>query len=314
MLNADSLPDIHPFWQFTADSQIEFCLASKDPNGNSTNGITRTQTNITEFTGDDDQIKFTSEGGIDNWNPTKYLNIWVCNLGSGLLGYATFPSDLANFPDFDGVVIRHTAFGYVGTATAPNDYGRTGTHEVGHWLNLHHIWGDAECGNDLVSDTEPAFENNYQCPDFPYNANSSCGTGDAGEMYMNYMDYVDDACMVMFTAGQATRMRAALNGPRAGLLTSTACQSVGLDENFTSNSFEIYPNPSNDKFTIDTHFDNKQAVSISLYNLLGEKICDLGKVKAYPFEINVRDLPTGSYFMNFTSAENSVTKKVFISK
>ena len=154
LLNSDSLDDTHPFWWYTADTEIEFCLASIDPNGNATTGITRTFTNITGFTGDGSE-KFTSLGGKDNWDPTKYLNIWVCDLsGAGtLLGYAAFPSDLTAYPDEDGVVIHYQAFGYIGTAGtggfSGNDLGRTGTHEVGHWLNLRHIWGDDFCGDDF---------------------------------------------------------------------------------------------------------------------------------------------------------------------
>ncbi len=315
LLNADSLPDVHPFWQYTADSQIEFCLASRDPNGNATTGITRTSTTVNFFDGNNGAEKYTSMGGKDNWDPTKYLNIWVCNLdpAAGLLGYATFPSDLSNFPDDDGVVINYTAFGIGGTSVSPNTNGRTGTHEVGHWLNLSHIWGDATCGDDLVSDTKVAETSNYGCPSFPFNPNSTCGSDASGEMYMNYMDYVDDACMVMFTLGQANRMRAALNGPRAGLLSSNGCLPIAnMEEILSENSFEIYPNPSADNFTVNTK--NKESVDIHVYDLVGTEIVSFKNVNQYPHEMSLKNLPNGSYFLKFTNGNSTITKKIVISK
>jgi hypothetical protein len=316
LLNSDSLDNSHPFWQYTADTEIEFCLATRDPNGNATSGITRTYTDSLSFVGDGNE-KYTATGGKDNWDPTKYLNLWVCDLSAsgGTLGYAAFPSDLVSAPDDDGVVISYTAFGDIGTATAPNDLGRTGTHEVGHWLNLRHIWGDAICGDDFVADTEIAEDNNFGCPTFPHNANSTCGSGVDGEMYMNYMDYVDDYCMVMFTFDQGTRMQSALNGDRAGLLTSLGCGSpVGINEVLLENTFNIYPNPNNGNFIVNAQLTKTENVSISLYNLLGAKIQEFNNVKSYPFQMNLNDLPNGSYFIKFNSGNNTITKKVFISK
>jgi hypothetical protein len=258
LLNTDSLSDTHPFWPEAADCLIEFCLALQDPNGNSTNGITRTMTNLTSFDNNGDE-KFTSSGGKDNWDPTKYLNIWVCNLDGtgGTLGYATFPSDLTSIPEEDGVVIDYRAFGTLGTAGTGgfnvNDLGRTASHEVGHWLNLRHIWGDAVCGDDFVSDTEPAEEPNYGCPSFPYNDFNSCGSGANGEMYMNYMDYVDDACMVMFTFGQSDRMDATLSTERSALLTSMGCSpATGIAKaDIQPAVVNLFPNPTTGNLTIE---------------------------------------------------------------
>ncbi|MCE3296280.1 MAG: type sorting protein [Crocinitomicaceae bacterium] len=311
LLNSDSLMDDHIFWPVTADAQIEFCLASTDPDGNATTGITRTFTSMTSFDGNGEE-KFTTMGGHDGWDPIRYLNMWVCDLdAAGLLGYATFPSDLNDWPEYDGVVINYSAFGTMGSAVSPNNLGRTATHEVGHWLNLYHIWGDADCGNDLVNDTEVAFEANYGCPNFPFNENSSCGSGPAGEMYMNYMDYVDDGCMMMFTLGQTQRMRAALNAARSGLLTSTACESASLDELFAG-SFEIYPNPASDVIQIDSPLENN--VQVMLSNILGEEIMSSREIQHFPFELDVRNLPVGSYLLTFTNGMNSVTRKVFVTR
>jgi hypothetical protein len=133
-----------------------------------------------------------------------------------LLGYAQFPGGP---PGTDGVVILNAAFGTTGTATAPYNLGRSATHEVGHWLNLRHIWGDTEdcSGTDFVDDTPNAQHPNYGKPTFPH---ISCTNGPNGDMFMNYMDYVDDAAMFMFTAGQVVRMQATLAGPRAPLVAN----------------------------------------------------------------------------------------------
>lgn len=149
-----------------------------------------------------DAMKSASKGGIDASSPTTKLNMWVCNLSGGILGYAQFPGGAAAT---DGVVIDDNAFGSTGTVSAPYDKGRTATHEIGHWMNLRHIWGDATCGNDQVGDTPLHNTANYGCPTYPHL--STC-TGTPVEMTMNYMDYTDDACMYMFTAGQKTRMQA----------------------------------------------------------------------------------------------------------
>ena len=107
---------------------------------------------------------------------------------------------------------------------SPYNKGRTATHEIGHWLNLRHIWGDATCGNDQVSDTPTHNGYNGGCPAYPHY--STC-SGSPVEMTMNYMDYTDDACMYMFSTGQAARMQAALAGPRVSLTTSNGCLPPG---------------------------------------------------------------------------------------
>ena len=198
-----------PWQSLVTDAKVEFALATKDPKGKRTDGITRTKTNQESF-GSDDAVKKPSEGGVAAWPANRYLNIWVCNLGGGLLGYAQFPGGPART---DGVVILHSAFGTNGTVQAPFDLGRSATHEIGHWLNLRHIWGDTMgcSGGDRVADTPNAAGPNYGKPTFPH---ITCNNGPNGDMFMDYMDYVDDDAMFMFTAGQVGRMNAALAGPR----------------------------------------------------------------------------------------------------
>lgn len=217
--NADISSVPEPFLGFVADSRIEFKLAVRDPDGKPTNGITRTFTKEISFNSFSDSVKFSSSGGRDAWSRDKYLNVWVCNLSGGLLGYAQFPGGPA---ETDGVVINYTAIGDIGTASAPFDKGRTATHEVGHWLNLRHIWGDdwGSCdASDEIEDTPNQADANYGCPTFP---RITCNNSPNGDMFMNYMDYVNDACMFIFTLGQVTRMRAVLDGPRESIKNSDA--------------------------------------------------------------------------------------------
>jgi hypothetical protein len=172
--------------------------------------VVRRSTTKTSWTTNDAMKKAAQ--GITPTSPATKLNLWACNLSGGILGYAQFPGGSSAT---DGVVIDDNAFGRTGTAAAPFNKGRTATHEVGHWMNLRHIWGDANCGNDQVGDTPTHNTANYGCPAAGHK--STC-SGQPVEMTMNYMDYTDDACMYMFSAGQETRMLAvfAAGGPRNG--------------------------------------------------------------------------------------------------
>jgi Pregnancy-associated plasma protein-A len=204
---------VPPVWKsLVIDANIEFELAKKDPRGKQTSGITRTATTADGF-GPDNAVKSRRTGGVNAWPADRYLNMWVCNLTDGLLGYAQFPGGPART---DGVVILYSAFGSQGTVRPPFNKGRTTTHEVGHFLGLRHIWGDRnDCsGNDFVTDTPPARQANTGKPRFPH---VTCNNGPSGDMFMNYMDYVDDTAMFMFTSGQVARMNATLAGPRKKL-------------------------------------------------------------------------------------------------
>ena len=169
--------------------------------------VIRVLTKKTSFS-TNDGVKKSGGGGIAPTSPLTKLNMWTCNLGNGILGYAQFPG---GNPATDGVVILYNAFGL--TNLVPYDKGRTATHEVGHWFNLRHIWGDATCGNDFVDDTPLHTGPNFGCP--PEGTRSTC-IGTPIMMTMNYMDYSDDPCLYMFSAGQKTRMNATfvVSGPR----------------------------------------------------------------------------------------------------
>jgi len=151
--------DANDVWSQASDTEIEFCMATTDPNGNSTNGITRKFVDRSSW-GANDAMKNASQGGVNAWSASAYLNMWVCNIGGGILGYAQFPGGDAST---DGVVISPQFFGTTGSVQAPFNGGRTTTHEVGHWLNLRHIWGDGGCGvDDFITDTPASDAPNYR--------------------------------------------------------------------------------------------------------------------------------------------------------
>ncbi len=205
------------FQGVVADVEVQFVMAKRTPTGAATTGIVRKATTSASFT-TDDKVKSASTGGDNAWDAARYLNIWLCNLGGGLLGYATFPGGPASV---DGVVCLYSSV--PGGTAAPYNKGRTATHEVGHWLNLYHTFQggcarSATNGGDFIADTPAEKLAAFGCP----TNRNTCTTETAPDMTVNYMDYTDDACMVMFSSGQKTRVHSIFStgSPRASLLTS----------------------------------------------------------------------------------------------
>lgn len=197
--NSDISGTPSPFNAVTGNMKIKFKL----------NKVNRKYTKKTQWWGEgdyNDDMKKFSKGGIDPTNPSENLNIWVANIGEGVLGFAQFPGGPLST---DGVVVIPSAFGREGYLMPYYDKGRTASHEIGHWLNLKHIWGNNYCGNDNVDDTPKQYGPNFYCPTFPSPSTcNSVSNGPDGDMFMNYMDYVDDACMFMFSKKQVKRSRA----------------------------------------------------------------------------------------------------------
>lgn len=249
-LMADTINIPTAFKPFEADCEIELCLALIDTNNNILPEIGVNRVDINTVPGQDDSKHNAGYGLTDFdsivktytiWDPDRYFNVWVANLSGGVLGYAQFPEGsglpgfglpgLATGPTSDGVVMHYEYMGAPSLSTNTDlNNGRIFAHEVGHWLGLRHIWGDANCGDDFCADTPPQ-ENNNQgtCPSFPHKANNTCSpsSGPDGEMYGNYMGYVNAACMNIFSQDQKARMQTVLaNSPRRGILTSSnVCQS-----------------------------------------------------------------------------------------
>lgn len=256
--NADFANVPSTFNSAKGNMDIQFCLAQTDPSGQPTTGIHRVNIGVASVSDTDIETNY----GLNNmWDPTKYLNIFVANFTGGqLLGKAVFPLSSGlpglggSFTGYDGVMIWYRSFGTTGSLQAPYNKGRTATHEIGHWLGLRHIGGDASggCGTDYCADTPTQkgglssnftgndFGQNYGCPTHPLVRSGEC-SGTTAEMFMNYMDYTDDACMYMFTNNQKSRMDAVLaNSPRrASLLTSNVCSAAAITANFTASATVI---------------------------------------------------------------------------
>ncbi|MES2567320.1 MAG: M43 family zinc metalloprotease [Bacteroidota bacterium] len=236
-LNADASKVTQPtFSTIATGANIRFCLAQRDPNGNATTGVTHKLTTVTSF-GTNDAVKSTAAGGEDAWDVTKYVNIWVCNLGSTLLGYGEFPT--SSLSNTWGLVIHYKYTGSGGSAISPYNLGRTGTHEFGHCFNLYHIWGDdngACSGSDQCSDTPNQGAEHYGSFTAGSVQTDGCATSSPGTMWMNYMDYTDDKSMYMFTAQQCARMEAVVNtAPWNILASSLGCTPVSaLDAGISS--------------------------------------------------------------------------------
>jgi len=241
-----------------ADTEIQFCLAKKDPNGNATTGITRHNGNKTTWTTTD----FDAYKPSTQWDPTKYMNIWTADLGTQLLGYAQFPQAngvitgmtggyAGGAANTDGVVMGYNCFGSkaiyaAGTYNGAFDGGRTTTHEVGHWLGLKHITGDSNCGDDNCADTPTQAAQTQGCP----SATTTCNSLD---MIANYMDYTNDSCMNIFTKDQTARMRAILTGNvvnRKSLTTSDVCNSDPTFNLTATNSPVTVCKPNNAVFNL----------------------------------------------------------------
>lgn len=286
---ADTINTPQRFQELAADARIEFGLATADPNGRSTTGIVRKKTFRTGWTADG-KMKRSTEGGDDGWDSKSYLNIWVVNLIGGS-GYAAMPGSAA---ETDGVVIRYNVFGTINTS-APFNMGRTAVHEVGHWLGLKHIWGDASCGDDGVDDTPPQSFFTKGCPsDF----RSSCNNGETGDMYMNFMDYTDDACMNLFTKGQRSRMRAlfAEGGPIASLLQSKGLSQPWVNEvPLPTATTSLYPNPATTKITVQVN-SSLLGKKLSLFNSQGQLI-KTETINSLQQNISITELKSGVYIL-----------------
>lgn len=319
-LNADTINTPSVFDSLAADIGIEFCLASVDPNGNPTNGITRTASAGGDFGGFfnpfTEDVKAAASGGCDPWPSDQYLNIWVCNLFPGLLGYSSFPG---GDPALDGVAITYTAFGTIGTVTAPSTLGRTATHEIGHWFGLYHIWGDdSDCttGSDSIPDTPNA--NSASQSDCNVTLNSCSnedpfwGAFDPPDMVQNYMDYSNDSCMNMFTLGQKARMLSFLFGDSAryALFTSPGgCNPLGVTEFSFDRYFSVYPNPTNGVVMVSYFGKWNSAMNVEVLDITGQVVMRT-QVTEYSYALDLGNLASGVYTLRFTGDGGTATRKV----
>jgi len=255
-LNADSTWTPRLFAPLAAKVGVQFCLAIVDTNGNvlPSPGIDRMDRKERGWPLGPYTISTINSllKPATIWDPSRYLNIWVCNMDPYIYGYAQYPESPTlpglggnQLATTDGVVLGYKYVGRIGTFPAGLDKGRTGTHEVGHFLGLYHTWGDGNCGDDFADDTPTQKNSSSGCPTFPH---ISCSNGPDGDMFPNYMDYTNDACMNLFTKDQQARIWAVLSSSprRASLLASTACQSpqTGVAHNLAYGKLTLSPNPA----------------------------------------------------------------------
>ena len=299
------------FAKLAANSKIQFALAKTNPMGQPTSGIMRKKTTRMMWS-DDNKIKYEANGGSTTWDAKSYLNIWVCNTVPGLTGYASFPgSALAT----DGIVVRYDAFGTKGRVAAPFNKGRTLTHEVGHWLGLKHLWGDQACGDDGIEDTPKQRGGNSGDPVFP--KLSPCSTNPDGEMFMNFMDFTNDASMGMFTEGQKNAMRVQFTTAGA---RNTLLKSRGLSAAWNNVQLEIlpvntrdivvYPNPvhnSNIKLMVNKEMGSN-GKNFAIISASGQ-VVKTGHIQEREQEIDVQALSPGMYQIRLTDVESNTFTK-----
>lgn len=339
-LNADTVNMRSVFQPHVGYGHLEFRLAEFDPNGNPTNGITRTQTTHTTFadmigllTGDMssvERVKSTTDGGIDPWNQSRYLNIWVCNMAIDLLGtempvlmgYATPPDGLPNWPAGavtglgDGVVIQYQAFG----SNNPNPIdlggtpfvvkGRTVTHEIGHYLGLRHVWGDGDCTqDDGISDTPNADgQSNQDCDNSKNTCVDNIGGVDLPDMVENYMDYSAEDCQNTFTAEQMGLIRAVLENERFDLINDN--QAVGLPNKEVLLA-SLHPNPANTTVTLKS---DKHLNGVIVITDVNGKVVREAKANGLETTVDIENLQSGIYQISAesTSGAKTVVKLVKI--
>ena len=303
--DAVNTPDV---WKsIAADIGFEFCLASKDPAGNSTTGITRTKANriFTDF----ESVKHSGTGGYEGWTPQKYLNIWVANIGSGLYGFSPYPTQLVYNPQSDGIVVNFKTFGISQNNFTNLNFGRTAVHEIGHWFNLIHTWGDASnCATDLVEDTPPEKAPAYGCAAFP--KYDDCSFTGNGTMFMNYMDYGDDACMNLFTKGQKDRMLAALSLYRPEILSSNACGLVSATSDIPAVQFTVAPNPIQNG-TIQCNFSEFiNEGTLNIFDITGKSISRQKFYSSNQQTLSLPQLGNGLYFVELVTDKGQTIVKV----
>lgn len=311
LTNADFIKVPAVFAKVAANTNIKFELAKTDPSGRATTGITRKKTTRLMWS-DDNKIKSSSYGTAP-WDTRAYLNIWVCNTVPGLTGYATFPG---SDPVLDGIVIRYDAFGTTGTLMHPYNKGRTLTHEVGHWMGLKHLWGDGPCGDDGIADTPKQRGGNSGDPVFP--RQTPCNGSAEGEMFMNFMDFSNDASMGMFTQGQKSVMRAQFEakGARASIVQSkglaAAWNTVSEPEALITSTVnvDVYPNPvaaGNMKIRVNVPM-GVNGRHFSIISASGN-IIRTGHMKESQQDVDVHSLNPGVYSIRLTDQDSNLYTK-----
>jgi hypothetical protein len=336
-----------------ASLSIEFKPAWKKPNGDTLIEIGIDRISYTAK-GWSNPASFTSKTQFQNyfdntikpgsiWDPTKYVNVWIsdCDISLGLLGYSTFPTGTTltglgsgtGTSNTDGTWIWAQACGNVGTLTSGYNKGRTLTHELGHFFGLRHTWGDANCGTDYCNDVPPSQTANYNAwpITYPFNAGTCTTSGlyksnaTDGEMFMNFMDYCEDAALWMFTSDQATRINTALTqSNNRKNLTASALLVCKPDVNSSAESIakqylkavtNVYPNPTNGLINITTDFATNTNLKIEIRNIVGQNIFtkEEKNITSTNLQYNISNISKGIYFITLSTENGSaITQKIIV--
>ena len=307
--NSDTVNIPTAFKPYAVAMGFEFKLATMDAWGVATTGIVRKYTPV-HYWLSDDKVKFSSSYGDDAWDSKSYLNIWLCNL-QDVLGYSTLPGMDAKK---DGVVISFEDIKNArGTSPTVND-SRTVVHEVGHWFNLYHVWGDGYCGDDKVDDTP---KQGTYTPGCPSGARMSCGNNSTGDMYMNFMDFTDDVCMNMFTRGQRKRARALfdLGGPRRSILFSKGLDISQVEAAPRPDFYpkwlnaQVYPNPATSFLNVYFEYDERWVgKKLEILDMNGKVVLNM-IINAKNQKIDISGLNAGVYFISAKKDDEKLNGK-----
>ncbi len=337
MLNADIVKVPAPFAPVKGSLNISFGLAHRKPDGTSTSGVEIRSTTLGSFsalTNSGSDPKQGSVNGLDAWDPTRYLNVWIVDIQeAGILGFTIPPSFLSfNYTMQDlGLVIDYGAFGRQSSSItffnpATNNLGRTMTHETGHFFELIHTFGlGPGCPgsgdiDDNIADTPPqdnsTFNSTYPGGNIPFPLTDACSPNAPGIMWMNFMDYPDDSSLVMFTAGQSNYVQSNIT---TGILKSITehpelCDyPTGIAALGPEPFFNIFPNPSSGW----VHFSfaaGQVPTSLLVRNLLGQVVREIpvSDVQGSVLACDLSDCRPGVYFAECTFADQTVLKKIII--
>lgn len=329
-LNPDTVLTRSEFKPTAADAGIEFFLANIDPQGNPTTGITRTAGQPSGFLPIydpfTDNVKKSALGGKDPWPPSRYLNVWVCNLlnGFGVLGYAyppagtppNWPADSAPADStVQGVVIHFPVFGpnnpaATGPLTSVNR-GRTLTHEVGHFLGLRHIWGDGGCAeDDGLADTPPSDSDAGQVCDYTKNTCPPLSGADLPDQIENYMDYAADSCMNMFSQQQVSAMHFILENYRKPLYESGNQMEVNA---LSPAELNVFPNPNQGRFRLHRSGWTGEPITAHLTNSIGQRVTEIKSIPAGThFDWSTPQLPEGIYWLQVSNGMRHQTIPIVV--
>jgi hypothetical protein len=302
----------------SADVNIEFHLATLDPAGKPTTGITRTYTDLASFDINTDDAKLKA---ISYWPSNRYMNIWVTTLKNKYLGYAQFPdvndvpglTRIGGLEETDGVVINHTNFGRRMGTVISNVYGdgRTTTHEVAHWLGLLHTWGDEDCGDDYCDDTPAATgpNNTITCTEMF----STCKGSQSRNMIENFLDYSPDLCMNVFTIKQKERILRVLEvSPRRAELVRRSDEAFRVA---LTGDLVISPNPTANFAKITLPSRDLTNVKVEVINMVGALLHTTSfSLAGNVLTLDMRYVPNGPYFIKITTGQQTQTVKLIVSK